>query len=168
MPILLPNVLDFISRSLEQTTRLGARLGELALPGDVIALSGELGAGKTAFASGFGLGFGAREPVTSPTFVFAHEHRRATDSVRLYHMDCYRLSGAVDADSIGLSDMLAGDAVLLIEWPERILPLLPAERLWITLEAMDDEPTRRRIEFQATGTRPEALLDTFRRRAFGG
>jgi len=168
MPILPPNVLDFVSHSLEQTTRLGARLGELALPGDMIALSGELGAGKTAFATGFGLGFGAREPVTSPTFVFAHEHRRVADRVRLYHIDCYRLNAATDADSIGLSDMLMGDTVLLVEWPERILPLLPAGRLWITLEPIEDEPTRRRIQFQAVGDRSEALLDMFRRRAFGG
>ena len=168
MPILPPNAIDFISRSLEQTTRLGARLGELAQPGDVIALSGELGAGKTAFAAGFGPGFGALEAVSSPTFVFAHEHRRSADRVRLYHIDCYRLDGALDADSIGLSDMLAGEAVLLIEWPERILPLLPAERLWITLAAVDDEPTRRQITFQASGARSEALLEQFRRRAFGG
>ena len=168
MPILPPNVLDFVSHSLEQTVRLGARLGELVLPGDVITLSGELGAGKTAFASGFGLGFGAREPVTSPTFVFAHEHRRAADKVKLYHIDCYRLSGVVDADSIGLSDMLAGDAVLLVEWPERILPLLPIERLSITLDVLDEAPTRRQMQFHATGERAETLLDTFRKRAFGG
>src|SRR5579859_4987660 len=139
VPILAPNVLELISQSHDQTVRLGARLGELAQPGDLITLSGTLGAGKTAFASGFGQGWGAKEPVNSPTFVFVHEHHRAADPVRLYHLDCYRLRDESDAESIGLSDMLADNAVLLIEWPERIALHLPIERLAIHLSWIEGE-----------------------------
>ncbi len=167
MPILSPDTLDFTSNSLEQTTRLGVRLGELLAAGDLICLSGDLGAGKTAFAAGVGRGWRAREVVNSPTFVFSHEHRRDVDDVLLYHVDCYRLSGAEDAESIGIADILAGDSVVLIEWPERILSILPAERLWISLVAAD-VPTRRQIQFRASGTRYQTLLDSFRRGAFGG
>ena len=167
MPILSPNMLEFTSHSPEQTTRLGTRLGELAQPGDVIALSGELGAGKTAFAIGFGAGWDAQEPVNSPTFVFVHEHRRATDTVQLYHVDCYRLSSEADAESVGLSDILAVDAVTLLEWPERVETLLPAERLWITFIALPDEPTRRLLRFEASGSRYLILMEAFKRRAFG-
>ncbi len=167
MPILPPNVLDFISSSPDQTARLGMRLGEHLLPGDVLCLSGTLGAGKTAFAAGVGHGWGAREPVNSPTFVLAHEHRRDRDATRLYHLDCYRLAGIEDAESIGIDDMLTGENVMIIEWPERIEALLPADRLWIALTA-DDVETRRQLHFRADGMRAQTLLDTFRRHAFGG
>ncbi len=167
MPILAPDTLDFTSNSLEQTIRLGVRLGELLQAGDVICLAGNLGAGKTAFASGVGKGWGARELVNSPTFVIAHEHRRERDATRLYHLDCYRLTGLEDAETIGIEDMLAGDAVVLIEWPERIVPLLPDERLWISL-AEADVPTRRQLQFRASGSRCQTLLEAFRRDAFGG
>lgn len=167
MPILSADVLDFTSNSLEQTVRLGVRLGELLQAGDLLCLSGDLGAGKTAFASGVGRGWGVREVVNSPTFVFSHEHHRTADDVRLYHLDCYRLSGAGDAESIGIEDILAGDSVVMIEWPERIAAILPAERMWISLTATD-AATRRQIQFRAEGLRYRTLLDRFRRSAFGG
>jgi tRNA threonylcarbamoyladenosine biosynthesis protein TsaE len=167
VPNLATNILEFTSHSPEQTAWLGTRLGELAEPGDVIALSGELGAGKTAFAIGFGTGWGARVPVNSPTFVFVHEHHRAADAVWLYHVDCYRLNSHADAESVGLTDMLAHDAVVLLEWPERVEALLPAERLWITFISLPDAPTHRSLGFEAKGTRYQALLETFNQRAFG-
>src|SRR5258707_11424486 len=80
------------STSVEQTAYFGARLGKLLGAGDVICLSGPLGAGKTALAAGIAAGWGALEPVNSPTFVFVHEHHRAADALRLYHVDCYRLT----------------------------------------------------------------------------
>lgn len=167
MPILSPNMLEFTSHSPEQTARLGTRLGELAQSGDVIALSGGLGAGKTAFAIGFGAGWETQEPVSSPTFVFVHEHRRSTDVVRLYHVDCYRLNSEADAESVGLSDMLVDTAVVLLEWPERVETLLPTERLWISFILLPDTPTRRLLRFEATGSRYLTLMDTFKQRAFG-
>jgi tRNA threonylcarbamoyladenosine biosynthesis protein TsaE len=157
--------LELTSHSVEQTVDLGVRLGQLLDSGDVICLSGDLGAGKTALTTGIGKGWGAREPVNSPTFVFVHEHRRPTDALRLYHVDCYRLGSLDDADTIGIEDILAGNDVVVIEWPERIETLLPAERLWISLDILDATTaaiSERRITLQATGPRYAALLHDLR------
>jgi len=167
MPILTPNVLEMTSHSADQTVRLGMRLGELVPPDSVVALLGGLGAGKTAFASGFGAGWGAIEPVSSPTFVFAHAHHRAADATPLYHIDAYRLRDAADAESIGLSDMLDDQGVLLIEWADRVTGWLPAERLTIRFNAIEESPTRRLILFEAVGDRYLNLLDSLRRHALG-
>lgn len=149
------------THSLEQTTDLGLRLGQQVAGGDVICLSGELGAGKTALAAGIGKGWGARETVNSPTFVFVHEHHRANDDLTLFHVDCYRLNSLDDAESIGIEDILAGDGIAVIEWPERIETLLPTERLWITLETPDDgqSETDRQITLEATGERYVGILE---------
>jgi tRNA threonylcarbamoyladenosine biosynthesis protein TsaE len=101
VPILREGELDIISHSVEQTQRLGARLGTLLQPGDLICLSGDMGAGKTVFAAGIGKGWGTQTVVTSPTFNLIHEYRRNQDAQRLFHLDCYRLRGASDAEAIG-------------------------------------------------------------------
>lgn len=165
MPILREGELDLISHSAEQTRRLGARLGALLQPGDVVCLSGDLGAGKTAFAAGIGAGWGAKVPVTSPTFNLVHEHERDGDAQILYHLDCYRIHTAADALTIGLDDILSGNGPVVIEWPEHIEAALPADRLWIDLRVI--EPTRRTFAFDATGARYETLLDQFRAASFG-
>ncbi|GAB4572457.1 MAG: tRNA (adenosine(37)-N6)-threonylcarbamoyltransferase complex ATPase subunit type 1 TsaE [Anaerolineae bacterium] len=165
MPILKPGTLEFISHSVDQTSRLGFRLGELLRPGDVICLYGELGAGKTAFARGLGKGWGAVPAVTSPTFVLVHEHTRAVDDLRLYHVDAYRLADADEALTFGLDEMFLDPNPLLIEWPERVAELLPAERLDVYLTFQSAE--RRQITFEAHGDSMLTLLDAFRRRTFG-
>lgn len=165
MPILKDGELDIISHSVEQTQRLGARLGSLLLPGDVICLSGDMGAGKTVFASGIGKGWGAKIPLTSPTFNLVHEHRRDKDTQRLFHLDCYRLEEVHDIESIGLNDVLNGRGPVILEWPEHIENLLPPERLWIELRVL--EPTRRNLMFNASGQRYEKLVQAFRESAFG-
>lgn len=165
MPILRPGTLEFISHSAEQTARLGFRLGELLRPGDVICLYGDLGAGKTAFARGLGKGWGALPAVTSPTFTLVHEHTRAADALRLYHVDAYRLSGEHDGLSFGLDELLLDDNPLLLEWPERVSALLPAARLDIHLDFQSHE--RRQITLQAQGDSYIELLEAFRRRTFG-
>src|SRR5258708_8828512 len=147
-----------MSHNLDQTLQFGMRLGALLGPGDVICLSGEMGTGKTALTSGIGTGWHALEPVNSPTYVFVHPHRRAEDALRLYHLDCYRLNSLEDALSIGLEDILSGGDVVVIEWPERIAALLPTERLWITLEALDDADARQ-LDLEAIGKRYISLLD---------
>jgi tRNA threonylcarbamoyladenosine biosynthesis protein TsaE len=124
----------------------------------VICLSGDLGAGKTALTAGIAKGWGALEPVNSPTFVFVHDHRRAVDALRLYHVDCYRLNSDDDALTIGIEDILDGQAIVVIEWPERISSFLPAERLWIRLEALEDEQERR-ITLRAIGERFKRLVE---------
>lgn len=160
VPILKEGELDIITHSAEQTLRLGVRLGGLLQAGDVICLSGDLGAGKTVFSSGIGRGWGSTTPLTSPTFNLVHVHTRQADAQQLYHLDCYRLHGPDDADSIGLDDILAGRGPVILEWPEQIAPTLPPERLWIELRVI--EPTRRNLIFDARGKRYETLLAQFR------
>jgi tRNA threonylcarbamoyladenosine biosynthesis protein TsaE len=165
VPILKEGELDIISHSAEQTGRLGARLGSLLRPGDLICLSGEMGAGKTVFSAGIGQGWGAQPPLTSPTFNLVHQHRREQDRTRLYHLDCYRLTGPGDVDSIGLDDLLDGPHVVILEWPERIEAALPHDRLWVDLRVL--EPTRRNFVLTAAGPRCTALVNEFRALAFG-
>lgn len=164
MPVLDERSLDVFSHSAEQTQRLGVRLGELLKPGDLICLSGELGAGKTCFAAGVGRGWGALEPVTSPSFVLVNEYHRADGRV-MHHVDCYRLSGAAEAGSFGFADLLAASDVVLVEWPERLAALLPADRLWLEFAYLDE--ARRNLRLTAAGQRYLALLAEFRRAAFG-
>ena len=165
MPILDEHSLDFMSHSPEQTLRFGARLGERLASGDVISVSGELGAGKTTFIAGVGRGWGALDPVTSPTFVLVHGYRRA-DGQRLWHLDCYRLNSGAEALAIGFDDLLEAGGVMLIEWPERILEVLPPERLRLALRWVSD--TKRGFRLEASGARYTQVLDDFRRAAFGG
>ncbi len=139
-----------------QTRQIGIQLGKLIQPGDVICLKGELGAGKTTLAAGIGHGWGALEVVNSPTFVFVNEYSNAGGG-RLYHVDAYRLRDAADAESIALPDMLNDTSgAMLVEWPERVLALLPPERLWIELRWIDDET--RRLQVEATSERYRQLI----------
>jgi tRNA threonylcarbamoyladenosine biosynthesis protein TsaE len=166
MPILDSHTLDFVSHSPAQTRRFGARLGALVQGGDVICLEGELGTGKTCLAQGVGQGMGIAEPITSPTFTLIAEHRSSPLAPILYHIDLYRLRAPVDeALALGLDDYLLGDGVCLIEWADRIRPVLPAERLWITLHHLNI--SKRGITMEATGSRFDELLDRFRESAFG-
>lgn len=163
MPVLDPHSLDFFSRSPDQTRRLGARLGAVLRPGDVICLQGDLGAGKTTFVQGVARGWGSLDSVSSPTFIIVNEYRRA-DGDLLFHMDAYRLDSAPEAEELDLDSMLA-DGALLIEWPERIDGLVPTEHLWIKLEHMDEEG--REMKFRAIGNRYNELLAVIRQ-SMGG
>jgi tRNA threonylcarbamoyladenosine biosynthesis protein TsaE len=165
LPILKADELDILSSGAEQTRRYGKRLGGLLRAGDVLCLSGELGAGKTVLASGIGAGWGAIYRVTSPTFNLVHEHRREKDKQRLYHLDCYRLENERDAESIAIDDIFESGDVVMVEWPERIEQFLPAQRLWIEMTVIDD--TRRNLILQGTGQRYEELIRQFREAAFG-
>ncbi|MCL4804794.1 MAG: tRNA (adenosine(37)-N6)-threonylcarbamoyltransferase complex ATPase subunit type 1 TsaE [Anaerolineae bacterium] len=165
MPILDERTLDFVSTSVAQTERLGIRLGELLEPRDVVCLSGELGAGKTALARGVGRGWGTPGRVTSPTYVLVNEYPRPGDGRILYHIDCYRLERSADIATAGLDDILDSDAAFMIEWPENIVEMLPRDRLWITLSY--DSPTRRRLRLNASGPRSTILMVDFRKNAFG-
>jgi tRNA threonylcarbamoyladenosine biosynthesis protein TsaE len=164
VPIFDERSLDFMSHSPEQTLRIGARLGEHLAPGDVICVSGELGAGKTTFVTGIGLGWGALDPVTSPTFVLVNQYRRA-DGQPLWHLDCYRLSSASEALAFGFVDLLDSGGLMVIEWPERILEILPPERLILNLRWIDD--MKRGFRLEARGGRYQDLLNDFRHTAFG-
>jgi tRNA threonylcarbamoyladenosine biosynthesis protein TsaE len=125
------------------TERLARGLARVARPGDVLALSGELGSGKTVLARAFIRALaGSDEEVPSPTFTLA----QAYDSGRgtIWHFDLYRLAAADEADELGIDEAM-GQAICLIEWPERLGRLLPAGRLSITLEAGRHATARRAV-----------------------
>ena len=148
---------DVVTDSPARTRQLGEHIGRLIQPGDLICLSGELGAGKTTLATGIGHGWGAVEVVTSPTFVFVNEYTRP-DGNCLYHVDAYRLKDAADAESIALTDLLSDtNGAVLIEWPERVKAYLPETRLWIELMWESDQV--RRIRAYGTGARYDVFVE---------
>ena len=158
MPNLDSQTTIFFSRSADQTRHIGERLGEMLQVGDVICLQGDLGAGKTTFVQGVARGWGSQDSVSSPTFIIVNEYGR-DDSGKLFHMDAYRLDSALEAEQLDLDTMLA-DGALLVEWPERIDGLVPAEHLWISFDHKGEE--ERDMNFKATGERYEELLEVIR------
>ena len=133
-----------LTRSEEETQAVARRLAETLKPGDVVALSGNLGAGKTAFVRGLTAGLGAdSDEVSSPTFTLVHEYRGGR--LTLYHADLFRVERAATED-LGLEEMGASDGVLAIEWPERLVHELPAP-IRVALEILSD--SERRITISA-------------------
>ncbi len=118
----------------DATRRLGRSFAPLLEPGDVLALTGELGAGKTCLVQGLAAGLGVTTPVTSPTFML---QRSYDGRVPLVHLDVYRLERVQDVLELG-DEALAGDVVTVIEWGDTIAPLLPADRLDVELRHEDD------------------------------
>ncbi len=143
------------TESPDETGKIGERLGKLLQGGNRIYLTGTLGAGKTCLALGIARGWGAVEHGTSPTFTLINEYHRPDGNV-LYHVDCYRLSSVPDALSTGLEDVLDSISPLVVEWPERIEGILPAEALWIAIG--DERNSHRKIVFTARGNHAAKLL----------
>ncbi|HEX7434452.1 MAG TPA: tRNA (adenosine(37)-N6)-threonylcarbamoyltransferase complex ATPase subunit type 1 TsaE [Anaerolineaceae bacterium] len=164
MPILDANSLEFFSHGSEQTRRVGIRLGTLLLGGDVICLSGDLGAGKTTLVQGIAKGWGSLDSVSSPTFVLVNSYRRP-DGQRLNHLDAYRLKDALEAEDLDLI-FLMDQGPLVVEWPERIESIIPAQRFWIAMRWLADE--QRGMVFTAQGARYQRLLIDFKRCIYGG
>jgi tRNA threonylcarbamoyladenosine biosynthesis protein TsaE len=126
------------------TTRaLAARLARVAEPGDLLCLIGELGAGKTQFAKGFGAGLGVTDVVNSPTFVLMTEYE---GRLPLFHLDLYRLADAADALGGGLLDERQREGVTLVEWAERLGDAMPEARLDVRIDGTGDEPRTIRLE----------------------
>jgi tRNA threonylcarbamoyladenosine biosynthesis protein TsaE len=144
------------SRSAEETQRLGERLGARLRGGDVVLLSGPLGAGKTCFVQGLarGLQVPPAVAVTSPTFVLAAEY---PGRAWLRHADFYRVESYARLLDAGFDDLAAPDGVLVVEWPERFPEALPAERLEIRIEP-GAQPEAREIRIEARGVRAQELL----------
>lgn len=164
MPILDSHTLEFFSRSAEQTRRLGMRLGGLLQKGDVVALQGDLGSGKTTLVQGIAQGWGSLDPVTSPTFVLVNLYRRPGEGA-LFHLDAYRLDNAQDALDLDVDEMIE-DGILVVEWSERIASALPEEQLHIGLRWIADE--QRGMIITPTGSHYQQLVEDFRKRVLGG
>ena len=166
MPILSEQMLDIISHSEAQTRRLGARLAELLSPGDVIALAGGLGTGKTRFAQGVGQGLGVQETIISPTFTLIREYGGVDIPLMFFHIDLYRIEDAAETSTLGLDEYLYGDGVCLIEWADRLTgSQLPAEHLWIDFHHLDQG--KRGLLIQPRGLHYEKLVRDFRQKAYG-
>jgi tRNA threonylcarbamoyladenosine biosynthesis protein TsaE len=146
--------------SLRHTDRLGRAIGAVLKGGESLALSGALGAGKTALVRGIAAGLGAPpEGVTSPTFVLLHEYR---GRLPLAHIDLYRLNSLQEVESIGLVDYLSGPTVVAVEWADKAPGILADDRLEMELRHRTVES--RSIEFKATGPVSAALLARIRDR----
>lgn len=162
-PILDRNSIEIISRSAEQTRRVGMRLGALLGSGDIVCLSGDLGSGKTTLVQGLAAGWGSLDPVSSPTFVIVNVYRRL-DHCRLYHLDAYRLGGPSEAADLDL-DSLFDSGSLVVEWADIIVQALPEEHLWVNLHYVDD--SQRDLVFSAQGEHYQQLLTNFRTQVYG-
>lgn len=115
-----------------ETWELGKKAGELAKPGMVIALDGDLGVGKTVFTQGFAAGLGIEEPVNSPTFTIVQVYEGGR--LPFYHFDVYRIGDVEEMEEVGFEDYVMGDGVSLIEWAELISEILPEKRTAVRIE----------------------------------
>ncbi|MFO8058088.1 MAG: tRNA (adenosine(37)-N6)-threonylcarbamoyltransferase complex ATPase subunit type 1 TsaE [bacterium] len=129
--------------SADSTRELAVRLASGLVPGDVVALSGELGAGKTVFVQGIAQGLGVEEEflVTSPTFVILHEY---PGRMPLYHFDFYRLKSRQEAEGVGYEDYFEAEGVCAVEWAQRFPEIFSARTLWVRMEIKSE--TKRLIE----------------------
>jgi len=132
----------FESRSAAETIEVGSRLAKDLAPGDVLALHGDLGSGKTCLVKGIAFGLGVTQEVTSPTYTLIHEY--SGGRLPLVHVDLYRLETAAQAAEIGLEDYFQEGRVIVIEWAEKIEALLPDRARHIRLESTGE--TSRRIQ----------------------
>ena len=136
------------------TSALGRALAMAAAPGDVICLWGDLGAGKTHLAKAFGAGLGVTDTIISPSFILMAEYM---GRLPLFHIDLYRLADAADALAGGLIDDRQAAGVTLVEWPDRLGPALPAERLDVVIDGAGEDP--RSITVRAIGPGPQRYLE---------
>jgi tRNA threonylcarbamoyladenosine biosynthesis protein TsaE len=125
-------VATFISNSADETAAAGRECAGALQPGEVLALAGDLGAGKTQFVKGLVAGLGSTAAVTSPTFTLIHEYTGGR--LPIYHFDFYRLESRIAALRLGLDDYFFGDGVSVVEWADRFPDLIPVDADWIFFE----------------------------------
>ncbi len=143
-------VLRLRSRSADDTRGIGGALASVAGPGDLILLTGDLGAGKTVLAKGFGEALGITEPITSPTFTLVREY---DSDPPLHHLDVYRLAGPGEITDLDLPALLDDGGVTLVEWGDVVLGAVPADYLRVELQLgrTDEGPDVRYVEMSAVG-----------------
>jgi len=124
------------ARTPEETDAAGARLGARLGPGDVVALTGELGAGKTCFTQGLARGLGVPGRAVSPTFVLINEYR---GRVPVHHVDAYRTESLTELLDLGLEELFDGEGVTIVEWADKLTPLLPARAVHVHIDGVGDE-----------------------------
>jgi len=129
-------VATFISNSPDETESFGRQIADQARPGDVIALRGDLGSGKTQFVKGLVAGLGAATIATSPTFTLLHEY--SGGRLPIYHFDFIRLENRQSAERLGLEDYFFGDGVCVIEWADRFPELIPKNARWLSFETKSE------------------------------
>lgn len=142
---MMEQIYTYTVHNVEETYAMATLLAKYVQAGDVIALVGDLGAGKTTFTQGLAKGLGIMEQVNSPTFTIIKEYE---GRLPLYHMDVYRLTGEED---LGFDEYFSGDGVTVVEWPSQIAALLPEELLWIEIRATKDD--ERQIRLRPQGER---------------
>ncbi len=149
------------SRSPEETRILGAALAPVMVPGDVVSLSGDLGAGKTVFMQGLARALGVETQVTSPTFTIVHEYRGRYPIV---HLDVYRLDSFQEVLDLGYDELLEPEAVLVVEWGDAVAPLLP--RRYLSIEILrappNEDESLRVVNLRPTGPEWASKLDSMR------
>lgn len=153
---------SFLTRSPEETIELGRKLAQRLQPPVLVVLLGELGTGKTTLTKGIAAGLGAapEEEVTSPTFTLIHEYgaagARKSGTPHVYHVDLYRIENARELETLGLEDLLAERAVVIVEWGEKLGPALrqlAPGRLVVEIHLSAPSDTERQIEIQESGVK---------------
>lgn len=153
-------MIELRSASPADTASIGGAVAGVVVPGDVVLLCGDLGAGKTVLAKAFGAALGVAEPITSPTFTIVRQY---DGRLRLYHLDVYRIEVADDLAELGLAELLDEGAVVLIEWGDAIAASLPQDFLEVHLHLGDGDDDRR-LELVTVGPRWQARLRVLRER----
>lgn len=141
---------EIATLSSEETFNEGKRFASRLSGGEVIALVGELGTGKTVFTKGLCEGLNVKNPVLSPTFTIANEYEA---DFKIYHIDAYRLSGSSEISAIGIEDYMMGDAVCIIEWADKVKEVIPEDATWIYFQHSKDRETDRLLRIDLSGDR---------------
>lgn len=141
-------------KGLEETKEFGIKLGKLLKSGDIVCLNGNLGAGKTTLSKSIGLGLGVEDYITSPTFNLINEYQ---GRLTMYHFDVYRLENVDDLYDLGFDEYFYGQGVCIIEWAEKIEPVIPEERIVLEMES-GDHIDERLIKIHGQGSSFEALV----------
>lgn len=153
------NIYTVITNNPEETIELGKKLGNILNKGDLIAVNGELGTGKTCLIKGIAIGLESREEVTSPSFSIIKEY---SAKISIFHFDLYRLNRSEEIEGLGYEEYFYGEGVTLIEWPDKIKNYLPEKLLLINIFMYYDNLFSRKITFEAKGERYKKILEVLK------